>query len=37
MFTGLAHDSVHIVKEAIERAGTTDPVAINGEMAQTEN
>lgn len=35
MFTGLAYDSVYIVKEAIERAGTTDPVAINEEIANT--
>ena len=37
MFTGLAYDSVQIVKEAIERAGSTDPVAVNEEIAKTEN
>lgn len=37
MFTGLAYDSVYIVKEAIERAGSTDPVAINEEIEKTEN
>lgn len=37
MFTGLAYDSVQIVKEAVERAGTTDPVAVNEEIAKTEN
>lgn len=37
MFTGLAYDSVYIVKEAIERAGSTDPVAINEEIEATEN
>ncbi len=37
MFTGLAYDSVYIVKEAIERAGSTDPTAINEELAKTEN
>lgn len=37
MFTGLAYDSVYIVKEAMERAGSTDPVAINSEIEATEN
>ena len=37
LFTGLAYDSVQIVKEAIERAGSTDPVAVNEEIAKTEN
>lgn len=37
MFTGLAYDSVYIIKEAIERAESTDPVAINEEIEATEN
>lgn len=37
MFTGLAYDAVYITKEAIERAGSTDPVAVNAEIEKTEN
>lgn len=37
MFTGLAYDAVYLVKEAIERAGTADSVAVNDEIAATEN
>ena len=37
MFTGLAYDAVYIAKEAIERAGSTDPVAVNAEIEKTEN
>lgn len=29
MFTGLAYDSVYVVKEAIEKAGSADPAAVN--------
>lgn len=29
MFTGLAYDSVYVVKEAIENAGSSDPKAVN--------
>ena len=35
MFTGLAYDAVNILKEAIERAGSTDPVAVNEELEAT--
>lgn len=35
MFTGLAYDAVNIVKEAIERAGTVNPVAVNEELEAT--
>ena len=37
MFTGLAYDAVYITKEAIERAGSSDPVAVNAEIEKTEN
>ncbi len=37
MFTGLAYDAVYITKEAIERAGSLDAVAINEELEKTEN
>lgn len=37
MFTGLAYDAVYITKEAIERAGTADSVAVNAEIEKTEN
>lgn len=37
MFTGLAYDAVYITKEAIERAGSTDPVVVNAEIEKTEN
>lgn len=37
MFTGLAYDAVYIVKEAIERAGSTDSVKVNEEIEVTEN
>jgi branched-chain amino acid transport system substrate-binding protein len=29
MFTGLAYDSVYVIKEAIENAGSADPTAVN--------
>ncbi|MEY8292727.1 ABC transporter substrate-binding protein [Carnobacteriaceae bacterium 52-44] len=29
MFTGLAYDSVYVIKEAIENAGSADPAAVN--------
>jgi branched-chain amino acid transport system substrate-binding protein len=29
MFTGLAYDSVYVIKEAIEKAGSADPQAVN--------
>ena len=35
MFTGLAYDAVMIVKEAIERAGTTDSDEVNSELEKT--
>lgn len=35
MFSGLAYDAVYVVAEAIERAGTTDPVAVNKEIEAT--
>ncbi|GAA0353588.1 ABC transporter substrate-binding protein [Alkalibacterium iburiense] len=37
MFTGLAYDAVYIVKEAIERAGSTDSFKVNEEIEATEN
>lgn len=37
MFTGLAYDAVYIAKEAIERAGSTDSVAINKEIEATKD
>lgn len=37
MFTGLAYDAVYIAKEAIERAGTTDSVAVNEELEKSED
>lgn len=33
MFTGLAYDSVYVIKEAIESAGSADPVAVNEALA----
>lgn len=35
MFTGLAYDAVNVVKEAIERAGSADAVAVNEELEKT--
>lgn len=35
MFTGLAYDSVYVIKEAIERAESTDPIAVNEALAGT--
>lgn len=35
MFTGLAYDSVYVIKEAIERSGSIDPVAVNEALADT--
>lgn len=35
MFTGLAYDSVYVIKEAIERAGSTDPIAVNEALTDT--
>lgn len=35
MFSGLAYDAVYVVKDAIERAGTADPAAVNAEIAKT--
>ncbi len=29
MFTGLAYDSVYVIKDAIEEAGSADPQAVN--------
>lgn len=37
MFTGLAYDAVYITKEAIERAGSTEPKAVNAEIENTED
>lgn len=37
MFTGLAYDAVNIVKEAIEKAGVRDTVAINEAIASTKD
>ncbi len=33
MFTGLAYDSVYVIKEAIEEAGSADPQAVNEALA----
>lgn len=33
MFTGLAYDSVYVIKEAIEEAGNADPTAVNEALA----
>lgn len=33
MFTGLAYDSVYVIKEAIENAGSADAVAVNEALA----
>lgn len=37
MFTGLAYDAVMIVKEAIERAGTSNAEEVNVALEKTEN
>lgn len=35
MFTGLAYDSVYVIKEAIERVESTDPKDVNEALADT--
>lgn len=37
MFAGLAYDNVYILAEAIERAGSAEPKAVNIELANTQN
>ncbi len=36
-FAALAYDTAYVVREAFERAGTTDPDAVNEALAQTED
>lgn len=37
MFTGLAYDAIYLVKEAIERAGSTETTDINREIENTKD
>lgn len=36
-FNGLGYDTVYLLKDAIERAGSTDPVAIKDALAKTKD
>ncbi|MBZ5750059.1 MULTISPECIES: ABC transporter substrate-binding protein [Metabacillus] len=36
-FNGLGYDTVYLLKDAIERAGSTDPVAIKDALAETKD
>jgi branched-chain amino acid transport system substrate-binding protein len=37
MFAAMAYDATYVVRDAIERAGSAAPSAINAELANTEN
>lgn len=37
MFTGLAYDSVYVIKQAIESAGSADPTAVNEALSDIQD